>query len=339
VRTTIIGGQEFVIDPYKEPLVQLKGAIKGYMRGTLPYAASDGKLPCALCDPLRTFEQLSHHLKIAHRLTPVEYRDALGLLRTSSLTSVPYQERKRQSMPPEQMERIKALGGAHRGHSNPYAAKAKAGQQGMGDRAEHLNKKGVCRDQLIAVAKIAARKNNGVLTGADLMVQGINPDKVLRRFFPSIHALAEAAGATAFRRGWTDAELLTAFRDLAQKLGRTPIEDDLGPANGTPVADVYRRRFGSKVEICRLTGVRPYFAAPLAFGDSIDILNRYALGLGVVDLSRVLHRAHSEIADVLTKYGVPYGQMPESQRREARAFAATMARRLAGLPDEEEETA
>lgn len=325
----IIGGQEFVIDPYKEPLVQLKGAIKGYMRGTLPYAVSDGKLPCALCDPLVTFDCLAHHLLRAHGLSKADYYEHVGLMRSTSLTSIPYQRARQAGMSAERIEHMRTVGKSRRGVA-PKKTRS------YGTTPEHLNKNGVCRDQIIAVARAIASKNDGVITGSLLMEQGINPDKVIRRFFPSIHALAETVGARSFRRGWTDSEMLSAFRSLAIRLGRTPAEDDLGPTNLTPGPDVYRKRFGTKADICRLTGLPPVVAAPLTFGDNRDILQRYSVGAGVVDLSRSLHRGTEAIGTVLTKYGVAYGPgLTEPQRREARAFAATMARRLAGLPDEE----
>ena len=351
MRTCIIGGREFVIDPYKEPLVQLKGAVKGYMRGTLPYAVSDGKLPCAFCDPggirrrssgqLRpsTFDNLSGHVQRFHNLTPQEYRDEVGLLRKTPLRS------RRLCLASArnfggQRGSVAALLQWHKDNAPGEA-------QRLGNRrrtenlsvSEHQNKRGICRDQFIAMAKEWGKKHNGRI-GHEMLFAVHTTRKSLRRAgFADMGELAHLAGVKYVSKMSgvvSDKALLLILRQHAEELGRTPSAHDSGLAYGVPSSGTYVRRFGSWRQACVGAGLSPNAPYPRYEGDGVDILNAYAIVGTTTAAARIVHTANETVSSVLTKYGVEHTPgMSENQRREAKAWAATMARRLSGMPDEE----
>jgi hypothetical protein len=330
-RTTFIGGQEFAIDPYKEPLVQLKGAVKGYMRGTLPIAIADGKLPCAFCGS--TFDVLGLHLRHTHDMSSRAYRQVTGLLLKTRLVSEPYRSRVLASITEERRLRMAQLGaGDHGQHSINRERKRKESLE-AGYSPERLNKRGTCRDQIIAVSRRLAKENRGVLREADLLRQGIyGPSR--RRWFPTMLALCTEVGATyAGKRDWTDVEMVRAFRELAERLGRTPTQKDLGGPAGTPSNSSYQERFGGLTEVSRRAGLPPNLPNPMTFGDEIDILNRYAVTGRIDRVARATHRYQPAIRQILGRYGVtPMAHEPAHS--EGMARAAVIARRLADMPDE-----
>ena len=353
MRTAMIGGQEFVIDPYKEPLVQLPGAIKGYMRGTLPYAVSDGRLPCAFCDPGlprrktrgglgrdvpndHLYHNLSLHVRLAHGLSPREYRDRIGLLTKTKLVSAALSSTISANVPTRFVAYAKE-------HGSEAAARGRAAfrrpvhdvRLEWGATPERLNKLGVCRDQIIAAVRAAAKANDGKVRQADLVRMGIWGSSI-RRFFPDMRAVCAAAGvAYAGKPNWTDAEMLRAFRDLADKLGRTPTQKEMGSRFGMPSNCTYQTRFGGLSEVARRAGLPTNLPIPITFGDEIEILNRYAIGQNLADIAHAIRKWPPLVSAVVTKYGVPVvAGGSHAKRQEARAYAATIARRLAGMPDE-----
>jgi len=335
-----ICGVDFVFPDYKEPLVQLRGLpdrpdlvpVEGYKRGTLPYALADGRLSCAFCDPSKRrpngrvtlssgWHVLAPHLRTAHGMTPQEYRDRIGLLRKTRLVSASHHARAHKS----------ALGVQARTEFWLHSRDRGQPTDGRGV-PEDLNKRGVCRDQLIAVTKKVAKDNGGKVRKADLHRQGVW-DTSIRRFFPSMRVLcAEAGVAYAGKPEWTDVEMLRAFRELAERLGRTPTQEELGGANRTPSNCTYQARFGGLNEVCRLLGLPSNSPRPITFGDEIDILNRYAQGATMNAVALATHRQRSAISQVFARYGVPVyapGGGHEAERRKARAWAAEIAQRLA----------
>ena len=353
MRTCIIGGQEFVIDPYKEPLVQLKGAVKGYMRGTLPYAVSDGKLPCAFCDPgaIRrrpdghrypsTFDTLSKHIRYVHNLTPQEYRDAVGLLRKTPLQS----------------RRMKLNGSfqlGNRGNPSSLRKWMEGAASGEAQRLSHLgrvrnngtsesqNKRGVCRDQFIAMAKDWAKKHDGEISHEMLKAAHTGLAALRQAGISDLGELAALAGAKKWSshtgsRSDSDQTLLLVLRQHAEELGRTPNGLEMGPVHGTPSVATYRLRFGSWRQACARAGLSPNPGpTPKHEGDGVDILNAYSVVGTISGAAQIVHVALERVTSILTKYGVEHTPgMSENQRREAKAWAATMARRLSGMPDEE----
>jgi hypothetical protein len=107
---------------------------------------------------------------------------------------------------------------------------------------------------------------------------------------------------------------------------------------GVATPETYRKHFGSYKEACRRAGLDPNGPRPLLEGDAIDILSQYSLLGNTTTVRLAVHRSQETVASVLDKYGIRHTPgMTDKERREARAFAATMARRLAGMPDEETE--
>ena len=129
---------------------------------------------------------------------------------------------------------------------------------------------------------------------------------------------------------WTDAEMLRAFRELADRLGRTPSARALGGATRTPSATCYEDRFGGLNEVCRRLGLPSNSPIPVALGDEIDILNRYAQSGSARAVARATHHDDALVSQILAKYGVPLqvGGGQERNRR-GREWAAEMAQRLA----------
>lgn len=333
-----ICGVDFVFDDYKEPLVQLKALpdrpdlvpVKGYMRGTLPYAASDGRLPCAFCDPNgqrtdgdhATFDRLGRHVRI-HGLTRTEYRERIGLLRRTALAS----EKQRAFSRTLAATQPKPAGfGIAHPQPHPEAQRARVLSP------EYQNKRGVCRDQIIAVARAAAKRNGGVLLGHELKRQGIRPRVLKRHGWNGFRALCEEIGATPGVRRWrlTDAELLTDLRETAIKCGRTPRRDDLVRLS-LPGRSIWEHHFGSWAQAVRLADLPPNMGTPVEFGDEIDVLNRYALTGRVGRVAQQLHHRITVVSRILARYGVEAPQHPraDQERRKAQEWAAEVAQRLA----------
>lgn len=334
-----ICGVDFVFTDYKEPLVQLEGAVKGYMRGTLPNALADGRLPCAFCDPsarrvshpnlgCNLFDDLSKHARNVHGMSGREYRDAIGLMARTRLTS--------------RRAHLNYHSGFQRGWERNLAALLEASRSGRGrakhdatlrangESPEHLNKRGVCRDQIIDAATASARVNNNVLRRQDLNRRRIW-DRDIKRWFTNFRTLCREVGATpGTARGTTDVEYLRAFRELAERLGRTPLQTELGAANGTPSHRSYYQRFGPLEETARRCGLPPRMPGTriITEGDEVDILSQYAV-LGSKRRVRLATHHDAGWCDrVYAKYGVvPSRHEPE--RRKAQAWAAEMAQRLA----------
>lgn len=68
----------------------------------------------------------------------------------------------------------------------------------------------------------------------------------------------EAAGLeprTRSTASYTDEELIYYLKDLAERLGRTPVDGDIRLDTHTPSASTYRKRFGSLRAACRLAGI------------------------------------------------------------------------------------
>jgi hypothetical protein len=322
-----ICGVDFVFPEYKEPLVQLKGAVRGYMRGTLPYAVSDGRLPCAFCDPTtgragfpkltRTYDDLGLHVRV-HGYSSRQYRERIGLLQKTPLASALGQVARRRA-------RAASPGGGPllRGGSEVHADYRQT--------PEYQNKRGACPDQIRAVARGIAKRNGGHLTAIELQRQHIGPDAIRRAGWANLRALCEEIGVPPFRLMWTAGEALTALRESAARLGRTPCARELRGL-GLPTRIFWEHHFGGWMEACRRAGLPINAPLPVCPGDEVDILNRYALTGSLTTVALQTHRARDTIHVVLARYGVtpPVGRFgAEARLREAREWAAEIARRLA----------
>jgi hypothetical protein len=334
----LICGVEFAFPDYKEPLVQLEGAVKGYMRGTLPYAVSDGRLPCAFCDPSKThrlskskrrdnlFDNLGRHVSFTHGMSGPDYREAVGLLQQTPLASI----RVRDS------HRAVALAGISRG------TQARGARRGQGRTTsphsdvwartpEYQNKRGICRDQILAVARAIAKKNGNRLFAHELRKRGVSDVAIRRHGWPNARAIASEIGATWWTRGWTEAEMLGALREAAATLGRKPTQRDLTRL-GAPSVGTLTRYFGGYAEACAKAGlpVAPNVRRPIPMSveTEIKVLSAYAYTGSIARVTTLTRHSQRPIEAIFAKYGVIPSLSP-TKRRKAQAWAAEIAQRLA----------
>ena len=324
MNTTIIDGMHFDVDPYKEPLVQLKGAVVGYFRGTLPAAVTDGRIPCAFCEPVQTFHSIGKHLKTKHQMTGSQYRDAIGLLRSTSLTS--------RSFRLGRSETMRKMNGRHRITPGMVAKSQEVRRERphyFGDNPEYQNKLGHCRDQIMAQSKAIAKANGGVLRMRDLRLHRIRLPELRRVGFSNFTELAAVIGVrtdTTSPRRYSTSEIIETMRNVARELGRTPRERELPFAEG-----MLARRFGGYREACLKAGL-PNSPFAKREGDHIDLLNAYSI-IGTIDgTCRVVHCNQRKLYEVMAIYGIVPGRT-EPERRAAQRQAVVIARRLAGVED------
>jgi hypothetical protein len=213
------------------------------------------------------------------------------------------------------------------------STRAKIGQAraARGNSPENLNKRGVCRDQILTVARKIAKDNNGVLQMRLLRRQHIWQSSLRRVGFADVAALAAAIGAkpyAASAKRRTDADMLSELRSLAERLGRTPTHRDIEGRGDVASAAGFRLRFGSYTEACRRAGLPLNLPRPITEADEIDILSTFAITGSGERLAQSLHRSWPTVKAVLDKYGVASSKNYR-ERREAQVLAAEIVRRLA----------
>jgi hypothetical protein len=320
---------EFWYGDYKEPFVQLEGAVPDYPQGVVLIEPATLKLLCAYCG--KSKDNLGTHAKV-HGMTAREYKESVGLLGKSSLVS----EKTRQKMVAHSLRRA-ARGELSSGFVQ-WQGKANGGRRARGKangrwRPEHLNKSGRCFAQVIATI-VSLMVEHGRVTTTHLHKKGIG--KPTLDAYGGLPRLIELAGArgTGYRN-WTDAELLQALRDLDKDLGYAPGMSDMARF-GMPGVGTYVRHFGSWSRALLRAGLTPRVPIPVDGEEEIAILSRYSREGSVDRVSQSLNRAESTVSAVLHRYGVPllHGRWNGRDRKEAMQWAATVARRLAGMPDE-----
>lgn len=309
---------EFWYGDYKEPFIQLEGAVPGYPRGVLLKDDQDRPL-CAYCG--RTFDNLGKHTQARHGLTATQYKDEVGLLQKSALVS----EKGRQDRiaarlrNPESVLRLLS----HR-RSHPETSRQRIGQR----TEEFRNKTGTCREQLLARAKVVAQ--SGPLTQKRLMAYGIRSPQVAR-YWGTLDALREAVGRYEGRhRPWKDADLREALTSLAADIGRVPSDSDLRRF-GLPAFATFVRHFGTWADALRTAGLDPRMLIPDGHDLDVSILTAYAIHGSAVLAARQTHVDRSRVWATLHRYGFPfpiYGQRFNGVER--RAWAADMVIRLTG---------
>lgn len=305
---------EFWYGDYKEPLVQLEGAIPGYPQGVV-LKDDQGALLCAYCG--RTFENLAAHVR-KHGLSGAAYKREVGLLRGAAL----FGERTRQTLIRRTLtnrgaDRIQGKGGGARGR-----------RQVAEPRTEALNKSGRCYAQTLAAARSVAAEHGG-LSIKWLARHGIR-ERTVAMHFGSLDNLARIIGAPRFRhRAYTDDQLLTALRGLAVEIGATPAASDLR-RYGLPSEGTYRARFGSYLAACNRIGLRPSLRMLRGAREihDADILSAYAATGSSLRAAKVLAIGAERVLAAMHRYGYPFPAHYNGTGR--REWAAEMAARLVG---------
>lgn len=314
---------EFWYGDYKEPFEQLEGGVPGHPVGVV-LKADDGRLLCAYCG--KTYDNLGRHVSATHKMSAREYKSEVGLLQKSALVS----EKGRQT-------RVATALRLHSIRAIPQPAKWEKGKprsHQLGRKnpmwnPEALNKTGRCYEQSLAVARSIAKSGRRV-TQKTMAQHGVGHITVTA-YFGSYERLRELVGAKPrLHHKWSDEELVSAFRSLAQELGRTPRQSDLN-RYGLPSV-TFSRRFTHE-ELCQRAGVPPNLPVPMDGDREVQVLSAYSIIGDVTKVAEKLGMAHKTVAAVFSRYGCPYSGYGRSGslRRE---WAADMARRLAGLPEE-----
>lgn len=312
---------EFWYGDYKEPFVQLEGAIPGHPQGAL-LKDDAGLLLCAFCG--KTTRNLGLHVH-QHGLTARTYKAEVGLLQKSALVS----EGTRRKMVAKALRRVAS--GDRRGRDNLRSFKGASGQRGSNGRAsaEFKNLGGRCYAQVLAVARTLQSAGKTV-SHKNLRQHGIHEHNV-EEYFGTIEELRSLIGARRqYATRMTDRELLVALRNVAAEVGRTPSESDV-KRFGLPAYSTYRKRFGSWSEACQKAGLPPN--VPMAGGEGSDqiILTAFAMSGGIRRAAAAANVDATRVTEVLNRYGFPFpirsGPVADIPAR--KAWAAEMARRLA----------
>lgn len=324
---------EFWYGDYKEPFEQLEGAVPGHPVGVV-LKDDDGRLLCAYCGG--TFDFLAAHVQKKHHMTARQYKDEVGLLVKSALVS----ERVREKRIATGL-RIAAMGlsPVATGRARPpKEQKRLSGTDHPKWSPEHLNKTGRCYAQVLATGRSVLRET-GKVSSYSMKRRGIG-NATIETYFGTWEnfrrALGMGDGAVRSRRDWTDTQLLTGLRSIAEKIARTPASSDLRRF-GLPSPQTYQRRFGSFTEACRRAGLEPNLPMAESTDTEVRMLVAYAT-LGNTDrAAKALHTSGVRYRALFAKYGAPfvvalgYGRGHDNSAR--RAWAAEMARRLAGTAE------
>lgn len=309
---------------YKAPMRPFEGGY-GFL-GALAFDGVEGRPICHYCG--KAFDGLGRHAHAAHGLFAADYKRETGLLQKSALIS----ERVRLQMVARETRRGR---GRHRVDQHPMTMRSSSRPDVAGSRngrlaPEALNRTGRCRAQVLETAKAIVREQ-GQLRKGDLIRRGIG-EKIVARHFGSLQQLRLEAGAPALRWPRYGAPaMLVALRSLAMELGRTPSISDLSRL-GAPTASAYAKRWGSYSQACREAGLDPNLPKPLRGEDEIAILSAYAVTGGVKRTATATGLGELKVMATLHRYGFPFpGGYNGPGRRE---WAADMARRLAGWPEE-----
>lgn len=308
---------EFWYGDYKEPFVQLDGAVPGYPQGVL-LKDDAGRLLCAYCG--KTFDNLGNHARLKHGLPAAEYKREVGLLQKSALKS----ERARlKDVANTQRRRAQgwAPGGVLKGN------RSRANRLGGTPKRtpEVLNRTGRCYAQVLAVARSLKPHQ---MTFRELRQRGIS-QRTVALYFGTLDHLRDLAGHPRKNlRRWTDDELLTGLRSVAAEIGRTPSISDLA-RYGLPPHVTYAYHFGSYAEACRRAGLQAN--VPAADGSvEVAFLSAYSVTGNIHKACRTAGVGRDRADRILARYGFPFGSYDHRFDGARRAWAADMARRLSG---------
>lgn len=326
---------EFWYGDYKEPFEQLEGGVPGHPVGVV-LKDDDGKVLCAYCG--KTFELLGRHVREKHGLTAKEYKAEVGLLASSSLVSERLricrvaQGKRRVATPALRAKALETLERARANHVYNHSNGLRS--------AEKLNMTGRCYQQLLVVGASILRED-GRISERTLRKRGVSEKSVLA-FWDSLDDYRRAVGdpyRTQNRR-WSEQQLTAALRSLAMKLGRTPSESDMRRF-GLPYATTYIRRFGSWAEACRRANLDPNLPVVVDTEVEVRLFAAYATTGQLKSAAQIAGIGQNRAGELFQRYGAPFVQRSGGVMRvtgtntsERKAWAAEMARRLAGVTEQ-----
>jgi hypothetical protein len=313
---------EFWYGDYKEPFVQLEGAVSGHPQGVL-LKADDGKLLCAYCGKI--YDNLGNHARLTHGLPASEYKKEVGLLQKSALVSEVGRQRSIRTALRSRSE------GKLRQRVSPsnydYQKQAKGDKSPM-RVPEFDNKTGRCYAQVLTVSRQIAHKQRTV-TFAALARHGIGK-KTVRRYFGDLKGLRDAMGVDVARssRRYTDRQLLDVLRNTARDLGRTPTESDLRRL-GLPSKSTYHTRFGTLATAVGKAGLPPAGHAQFSNDEYVMALRLYALLGSSTAVAERMGRSQRGVTLILERLGIPRAGQGRRPHIAARTWAAELAERIA----------
>ncbi len=314
---------EFWYGDYKEPFEQLEGGVPGHPVGVV-LKADDGKLLCAWCG--KTYESLAFHITKAHGTSPASYKETVGLLHKSALIS------DRLRMVASRNAKLHGFGpNPDHASSRTQPLNRRRGREHHSLTPEFLNKTGTCYAQAVQVGRTVLNET-GRLSQKTLFRHGISP-KIVARYFKDMDGFRRVLGLSPLnRRTYSNSELLSALRNLAQELGHTPTASDIRRF-GMPGRTTYVKRFGNWSDACRAAGLDPNLPTPDGRDLDVSVLVSYATLGTVAKVAKHLRLDRQRVTETMTRYGAPFTELrwtgPDTSNR--KAWAADMARRLAGV--------
>lgn len=239
---------------YKEPFMRYEGGY-GY-QGVLLFDAVEEKIQCHLCG--EWFAYLPYHLRREHSTSASEYKEMVGLAKTTALIS----EKQRALLIERGIERFKNLKAPQK---RSEETKKKISESLKNFRREHENKRGTCPEQLIDRLKKKYEElghTPGRIRGTDKREM----DKhIYTKVFGSFERACELAGIPYHKPGDTrkrgkPMESLTTREELLGYLGkfkeingrdvsRSDIRRGLIPSESR-----YKKEFGSLKKALKIMG-------------------------------------------------------------------------------------
>lgn len=225
---------------YKEPFMKFEGGF-GY-QGVLLFDGKTDKVQCHLCGAW--WDNLSWHIRREHHMTSAEYKDKVGLLRSSCLLSESARAKLLRNI--EVRKKNLVVG---RKKTEEQIAKIKETFRRTALSREYQNRRGTCPAQLIERLRKQAKETGRIPT-----TQTTPYYETLVHVFGSFNNAMERAGFIALKVGQnryhatkSDMErddLIQELRNFKEAHGRYPTSSDCKRKILTGDS-VYRRIFGS----------------------------------------------------------------------------------------------
>jgi hypothetical protein len=326
---------EFWYGDYKEPFEQLEGAVAGYPVGVL-LKTDEGQLLCPYCPDGKTYDNLGAHAAKSHGLPAKQFKDEVGLLQGSALVS----ERTRMLNSANAI-RLRSAGRLRNRTFTTAETRRGALIGGKGTLSpEALNKTGRCYAQVLVTAKSVLREH-GRITQTRMRRHGIH-ERVIQRYFGTWLNFLRAVGDKPEQRSgvkWTDVQLITALRSVAQEIGHTPTVSDQRRF-GMPSRGTYEGHFGSWVEACRRAGIQPNVPSEWARREVTDqetlaVVSGYAVTGTIGHAAKRAGISHQRASSILARFGINPLPQESPLRFNQMTTAGEIARRLAGWDEAE----
>ena len=212
----------------------------------------------------------------------------------------------------------------------------------MGRRTpQALNARGCCFDQVLSAAR-RVKREKGRITETLLRKEGIN-ERIVAMHFGSWEAFLVRLGDDPQRSGVKrkDADLILDLRSVAESLGHTPTVSDMRHYQ-MATRKTYEKHFGSWVKACKKAGIEPNVPSMWLSRSPSDeedgaTLAAYAITGSYAKAAARLSMSGERAISILMRYGigpVNGNTVNSGLRHRQMELAATIARRIAGWPDE-----